>query len=144
MRKHFVLVLSCSLAIGAVAMDLKACGDKLLAFGQGARVSQLTRNPRSILLYQHSGLPEGSGIKDSGEIYKRMGHRVHVARDLQQVNQILQSTKVDYVIADPSDMRALAQSVGVAASKPKLIAMTVPARAKVPLYASLIEDAPRR
>jgi len=73
-----------------------------------------------------------------------MGHRVRVARDLPEVNQILASTKVDYVIADPSDLHALAQSIGAAVSKPKLIAMTVPSRAKVPLYASLIEDAPRK
>src|SRR5262245_9252262 len=112
MRKHFVLALSSALAIGPVAADLKACGDKLLVFGQGARISQYktTKNPRSILLYQHTGLPEGSGLKDSGEVYKRMGHRVRVARDLQEVDQILRSNKVDYVIADPSDLLALGQS----------------------------------
>jgi hypothetical protein len=146
MRKHFVLSLSFSLVIGLVATDIRACGDKLLVLGQGARVSQfqITKNPRSILLYQRSGLPEGSGIRDSGEIYKRMGHRVRVARDLQQVNEVLRSNKVDYVIADPSDLAMLGQSVGAGPAKPKLIAMTVPARAKVVLYAALIEDAVRK
>ena len=145
MRKLFVWSLSFSVVILA-ATDLKACGDKLLAFGQGARVSQFqtTRNPRSILLYQHSGMPESSGVRDSGDAYKRMGHRVRVARDLEQINQMLMSDKVDYVIADPSDLQALRQSVGSAPSKPKLIAMTAPARAKVLLYASFIEDAIRK
>jgi hypothetical protein len=146
MRKLFVFSLSLSLAIAFSTIDLQACGDKLLSLGQGARVSQFqtTKNPRSILLYQHARMRDGSGVKDSGDAYKRMGHRVRLAKSLEQISQILRSDKIDYVIADPSDLAALQQYIGSAASKPKLIAMTVPARAKVVLYASLIEDGVRR
>ena len=142
MRRQLALSVALLAVVALAGTDLKACGDKLLLLGQGARVSQFqrTKNPRSILLYKHSGLPKSSGLGDSESAYKRLGHKVQVAKDLPQLQQLLRSEQLDFVIGDPSDKATLQESVESASSKAKLIEMTVPARAKEALYVSLVES----
>jgi hypothetical protein len=133
------------LAVAALwAADLKACGDKLLLLGQGARISQRTKNPRSILLYKPAGLSKNSGVSDSESTYKRLGHKVLVAKDSQQLIEKLKSEKVDFLIADPSDKATMHEALQSTSSAAKLIEMTVPARAKEALYASLVEGSTKR
>ena len=145
MRRWLALSLTLLAVAALAATDLKACGDKLLLFGQGARISQRTKNPRSILLYKHSGLPKSSGVSDSEGTYKRLGHRVQVAKDSQQLREKLIAERVDFLIGDPSDKATLQETLRSTSSNAKLIEMTVPARAKETLYVALVEGAlPRK
>jgi hypothetical protein len=143
MRRLFVLTLPCLAVVLLVASDLKACGDKLMLFGRGARYSQYqrTKKPLSIVLYKHPNLAKGSGVRDFEAALKRVGHNLRVAKDLSQLNEALKSDKVDYVVADPSDVPALRESVESAPSKPGLVSMGVPAKAKEAVYLLLVNDA---
>ena len=98
-----VLLLAFSLL---AASDLGACGDKLLLLGRGARYSLFhpASQPQSILLYRNQGLTKGVGVNDPTleAALKRVGHKLRVANDLNQVNQALKSVKLDMVVADSS------------------------------------------
>jgi len=143
MNRLFVVLLSIATGVLLVTSGLQACGDKLMLLGRGARYSQYykTKQPLSILLYKHPNLGKGSGLKDFEAAVKRIGHKLSVAQDLKELNEALQSQKVNYVVVDPSDASALRQTVESAPSKPMLVSMTVPAKFKEAVYLSLMDEA---
>jgi len=130
------------LAVGALAgSNLNACGDKLLLLGRGVQISryQTTKQPLSIILYKHEGLAKGSGMNDFEIIVKRIGHKVRIAKNLTQLNEVLSSSKVDVVAADPTDLSSVRQTVGSTPSKVRVVSMDVPAKAKSDQFVALIE-----
>jgi hypothetical protein len=126
-----------------VASDLKACGDKLMLLGSGARVSRIhsASLARSILLYKTDSLARGAAGSDFEAAVKRVGHKVRIAKDLAQVNEALKSGKFDYVVAAPADLASLREPIASSLSKPVLVSMGVPAKAKETIYVALISDA---
>jgi len=143
MRRLFALMLSFLAVVVFVAPDLNACGDKLMLLGRGARFSQFerTKQPLTILVYKHPNLAKRSGVNDFEITLKRVGHKLRVAKDLNQLNEALKADKVDYVVVDPSDVSLLRESVESAPSKPGLISMGIPANAKEAVYLSFMNDA---
>jgi hypothetical protein len=143
MSRHVVRILSFLAVVLLAASDLGACGDKMLLLGRGARASEYrkTKNPLSILLYKNPTLAKGSGASDFEAALKRVGHKVSVAEDLNRLNQALSSSKVHFVVADPSDMPSLRESVESAPSKPGLVSLSVPPKAKEVQYVALIDEA---
>ena len=129
------------LAVGALAADLNACGDKLLLLGHGVQISryQTTKQPLSIILYNHEGMAKGSGMNDFEIIVKRIGHKVRIAKNLTQLNEVLSSSKVDVVAADPTDLSTVRQTVGSTPSKVRVVSMDVPAKAKSEQFVALIQ-----
>ena len=130
------------LAVGALAAsDLNACGDKLLLLGRGVQISryQTTKQPLSIILYKHEGMAKGSGMNDFEIIVKRIGHKVRIAKNLTQLNEVLSSSKVDVVAADPTDLSTVRQTVGSTPSKVRVVSMDVPAKAKSEQFVALIQ-----
>jgi hypothetical protein len=142
-RKFIVLTFLVAAVAQLAASDLKACGDKLLLLGAGVRVSRFhgVSQPRSILLYKSESLARGSGSADFEAAVKRVGHKVKIARDMAQINEALKSAKFDYVVAAPADLASLREPIASSLSKPVLISMGVPAKAKEPIYVALISDA---
>ena len=66
---------------------------------------------------------------------------VRIAKDLAQINEALKSAKFDYVVAAPADLASLREPIASSLSKPVLISMGVPAKAKETVYVALLSDA---
>jgi hypothetical protein len=143
MRKFIAVTLLFAAIALVVASDLKACGDKLMLLGSGARVSRIhaVGQSRSILLYKSDSLARGSGSSDFEAAVKRVGHKVRIVKDLAQINEALKSAKFDYVVAAPADLASLREPIASSLSKPVLVSMGVPAKAKETIYVALISDA---
>jgi len=141
-RFAFAALVLASLLMLSVS-DLRACGDKLLLLGSGARYSKLhgTNQPRAILLYKSEKLGHGSAAGDFEAAVKRVGHTVKVAKDMAQIQQALKSEKVDFVVAADSDMASLRAPLAASASKATLVTLTVPAKANEALYVALLDNA---
>jgi hypothetical protein len=142
-RKLIVLMFLVAAVAQVAASDLKACGDKLLLLGAGVRVSRVhaVSQARSILLYKSESLARGSGSSDFEAAVKRVGHKVRIAKDLAQINDALKSAKFDFVVAAPADLPSLREPIASSLSKPVLVSMGVPAKAKETTYVALISDA---
>ena len=142
-RKLIVLMFLAAVVVQFSASDIKACGDKLLLLGAGVRVSKLheVSQSRSILLYKSESLARGSGSSDFEAAVKRVGHKVRIAKDLAQINEALKSAKFDYVVAAPADLASLRDPIAASPSKPVLVSMGIPAKAKETVYVAVIADA---
>ena len=121
------------------ASEIKACGDKLMLLGAGARVSKLheVNQPRSILLYKSDNLARGSGGSDFEAAVKRVGHKVRIAKNMVQINEALKSAKIDYVVAAPADLESLRDPIAASPSKPILVSMGIPAKARETVYVAV-------
>ena len=141
--KLIVLTFLAVAVIQFSASDIKACGDKLLLLGAGVRVSRLhgVSQPRSILLYKSESLARGSGSSDFEAAVKRVGHKVRIAKDMAQIKEALKTAKFDYIVAAPADLASLREPIASSLSKPVLVSMGVPAKAKETIYVALISDA---
>jgi hypothetical protein len=128
--------------VAVAASDLNACGDKMLLLGRAVQFSrvQTQKNPLSIILYKHTGLAKESGMNDFEIVMKRIGHKVRIAKDLMQLNEALSSGPVNYVAADPTDVPTVQRTAGAAPSKPRVISMDVPAKAKTDQYVALLPE----
>jgi hypothetical protein len=142
-RKLIALTFCVAAVVQFSVSDIKACGDKLMLLGAGARVSKLhaVNQPRSILLYKSDSLARGSGSSDFEAAVKRVGHKVRTAKDLAQLNEALKSAKIDYVVAAPADLASLREPISSSLSKAVLVSMGVPANAKETIYVALLADA---
>jgi hypothetical protein len=141
-RKFIGWTFLAAIVVQLSALEIRACGDKLLLLGAGVRVSRLhgASQPRSILLYKSESLAR-AGSSDFEAAVKRVGHKVRTAKDMTQIKEALKSANFDYVVAAPADLESLRGPVASSPSKPVLISMGVPAKAKEPIYVALISDA---
>jgi len=141
-RKFIAWTVLVAAVVQLSALDIRACGDKLLLLGAGVRVSRVHKagQSRSILLYKSESLAR-AGSSDFEAAVKRVGHKVRIAKDLAQVNEALKSGKFDYVVAAPADLASLREPIASSLSKPVLVSMGVPAKAKETIYVALISDA---
>ena len=141
-RKFIVWTILVAAFVQISALDIRACGDKLLLLGAGVRVSRghKVSQPRSILLYKSESLAR-AGSSDFEAAVKRVGHKVRIARDIAQINEALKSATFDYVVAAPVDLDSVRGPIASSLSKAVLISMGVPAKAKEPSYVALISDA---
>src|SRR4030095_15127994 len=130
-RKFIAWTILVSAVVQLSALDIRACGDKLLLLGAGVRVSRghKVSQSRSILLYKSESLAR-AGSSDFEAAVKRVGHKVRIARDIAQINGALKSAMFDYLVAAPVDLESLRVPIASSLSKPVLISMGVPANAK--------------
>jgi|KBSSwiStaDraftv2_1062776.scaffolds.fasta_scaffold15161_6 hypothetical protein len=141
-RKFIAWTVLVAAVVQLSALDIRACGDKLLLLGAGVRVSRVHKagQSRSILLYKSESLAR-AGSSDFEAAVKRVGHKVRIAKDIVQINEALKSATFDYLVAAPADLESVRGPIASSLSKPVLISMGVPAKAKEPNYVALISDA---
>jgi len=100
------------LSVATVALP---CGDKLAAIGGGVRFERVyaARHPGRIALFvpQDSRLRQANESLHLADALKRAGHQVIVIEDARDLPNQLQPDRVDLLLADVDDARALAASV---------------------------------
>ena len=108
--------------LGVVAVF--GCGDKFVVLGRGVRFQRvyIAAHPASILIYMNpaSHMPAADKEFQLQAILKLAGHKASVVEDANELPKLLTSRSYDVVLADLSDVNALAHEAG-ASSKATVI-----------------------
>src|SRR5436309_8818826 len=102
----------------------QACGDKLLALGRGVRFQRAYKaaHPATILIYTGQNSKGGSlaapGLQAS---LTHAGHRLQVAANVAQAQDLLKSGRFDLVLADFPGAATLAEEARSTPSKPTVL-----------------------
>ena len=113
------LVLFGSLAIfGPDLAD--ACGDKLVGINQGVRFQRAAAvKAGTILIFAEEG--SAKAVKELQSSLRRVGHDIEVVADLEGIEQALETTRYDLVIAALPEVARLATLMSGMASPPQVV-----------------------
>ena len=114
----FLAALVAALATGAPA---QACGDKFLVVGRGMKYSQLrgSGQPLAVLILKNADPKVNAAVMDP-ELQRRLkqaGHKVAVAEDYAQLDQLLKAGSIDLVLADLTEAGKVGDLLKSAAAK---------------------------
>ena len=114
----FPLALVAALAVGVPA---QACGDKFLVLGRGVRYSQLRGpgRPLAVLILKNADPKVNAAVMDPElqRQLKQAGHKVEVAEDYPQLDQVLKVGSVDLILADLTEAGKVGELLRSAAAK---------------------------
>ena len=109
--KRLLLILVLTVATVTFVSSALACGDKFLVnsknIQQGGMISVL--NPGSVLLYRNpnSALAQSALSEDLIKRLTDAGYRVTVIADISEIGDMINSKKIDVVIADYADVPSI-------------------------------------
>ena len=96
-----------------------ACGDKALRIGRGIRFRRISQ-PAAVLIYIPSNETRAAQVQS---LLKKVGHKPHAVKGLENFNNALNSGKYDLVLSDLGVAAGFAKQIENASSKPVLVAV---------------------
>ena len=120
MSRSVSLLFALVAALAAIA-PAQACGDKFLVLGRGMRYSQLRGpgQPLAVLILKNADPKVNAAVMDPELQHqlKQAGHKVEVAEDYPQLDQVLKGGSVDLVLADLTEAGKVGERLKSAAAK---------------------------
>jgi uncharacterized protein YwbE len=112
------------LAAASIRADLLACGDKFFLPGRGVSFDEAykARHPGSVLIYAPPGSQGAvTGVATLRAMLTRVGHRVTVVQDADQLTSALGAGNVDLVLTDFSSVGALGIPAAPTTTSPAIL-----------------------
>jgi hypothetical protein len=121
------------MALGASALDpvVRACGDKFLMVGRGARFQRVYASvyPGKLLIYARPSTDPKAAIRDPRlhKALRQAGHAVSVIEDWALLEQALKTVPVDLILVDVGEAARLRPALSSSPMHPEALYIAFPA-----------------
>jgi hypothetical protein len=131
MSRIALLIVVMVLSASTLYPVAKACGDKFLMVGRGARFQRAYASiyPGKVLIYTRPSADVKAAIRDPRlhKALRQAGHSVSVMEDWALLEQALKTVSVDVVLVDVREAERLEPAVASSPTRPDALYVAFPA-----------------
>jgi len=130
MKRIALLVVVLAAAVPALSPVARACGDKMLVVGRGARFQRAYASvyPGKVVIYARPSTGSQAGIREPQlhRALRQAGHTVSVIEDWTLLEQALKGVPVDVVLVDVGDAEKLQHIMPASLTNPDALYVASP------------------